>query len=97
MIRMTDAKLVAQELHTRYEPMRAVVLISRAMQKAVFAGRSDDVVFWALVYANYRGADLSDATAAQLAAFRDLILPEIDDRPDTRRAPAPPKRRMAKR
>ena len=37
---MQDARLVAQELQDRYEPLRAVVLVSRLMQKAMFAGRS---------------------------------------------------------
>lgn len=73
---MKDAKLVAQEVHARYEPIRAVVLISRSLQRAVFAGRSDDVVFWALVYAYYRGGELCEATQEQLAAFRLQILPD---------------------
>ena len=79
MIRMREARLVAEALHARYEPIRAVVLISRVLQKALFAGRSDEVVFWALVHAHYRGGDLSDSTAAQLAAFRDHILPDDDE------------------
>ena len=74
MISMADAKLVARELQARYEPIRAVVLVSRLMQKALFAGRSDEVVFWALVHAHYRGGDLSDLTQRQLAEFRGQIL-----------------------
>lgn len=76
VIRKADAKKVANELHSRYEPVRAVVLISRLLQKALFAGRSDEVVFWALVHAHFRGGDLSDRTNRQLAAFSDFILPD---------------------
>lgn len=78
LIRMREARLVAEALHARYQPIRAVVLMSRILQKALFAGRSDDVVFWALVHAHYRGGDLSDATAVQLAVFREYILPDTD-------------------
>lgn len=79
MISMTDAKLVARELHARYEPIRAVVLVSRLLQKALFAGRSDEVVFWALVHAHYRGGELSDAIEEQLAAFLAQIRPDAVD------------------
>ncbi len=47
MIRTADTKIVADELHARYDHLRAVTLIGRTMQKALFAGRSDEVVFWA--------------------------------------------------
>lgn len=76
MIRVMDARHVADELHGRYEPIRAVTLIARTLQKALFGGRSDDVVFWAIVYAHYRGGKLSGATEAELEAFRDFILPD---------------------
>ncbi len=76
MIRTADAKIVASELHYRYEPLRAVALIGRVVQKAIFAGRADEVVFWALVYAHYRGGELCDSTEKQLAAFRQYILPD---------------------
>lgn len=76
LIRMADAREVAQELHGRYEPIRAVTLIARTLQKALFGGRSDDVVFWAIVYAHYRGGNFSGATKAELAAFRNFILPD---------------------
>jgi hypothetical protein len=76
VIRKADTKKVANELHARYEPTRAVVLMSRLLQKALFAGRSDEVVFWALVHAHYRGGDLSDRTNRQLAAFSEYILPD---------------------
>lgn len=79
MIRMTDSKSVAEALHARYEPIRAVTLIGRTMLKALFAGRSSDVVFWALVHAHYRGDDLSDNTQEQLAVFRDFIIPDPTD------------------
>ena len=76
MIRKADTKKVANEMHARYEPARAVVLMSRLLQKALFAGRSDEVVFWALVHAHYRGGDLSDRTNRQLAAFSEYVLPD---------------------
>lgn len=77
MIRMTEARQVADELHGRYEPIRAVTLIARTLQKALFKGCSDDVVFWAIVYAHYRGGNLSTATEAELTAFREFILPDL--------------------
>ena len=80
MIRTADTKAIASELHSRYEPIRAVTLMARSLQKALFAGRADDVVFWALVFAHYRGGELSDSTERQLAEFRQYILP---DHPDT--------------
>lgn len=79
MIRMTDAKSVARALHDRYEPTRAVTLVGRTMMKGLFRGRADEVVFWALVYAHYRGGDLSDTTQQQLAEFQDYILPDPSD------------------
>lgn len=82
MINRLETKLVAQELHARYEPLRAVTLIGRTIQKALFAGRSDEVVFWALVHAHYRGGELCGATETELAAFRDSILPDLTD-PET--------------
>ncbi len=81
MIRIAEAKRVAEALHARYEPVRAVVLIARILEKALFAGRSDEVVFWALVYAHYRGDGLSGATEAELNEFRDFILPDPEDDP----------------
>lgn len=76
MIRTADTKMVASALHSRYEPARAVALIGRTLQKALFSGRSDEVVFWSLVFVHYRGGDLCDQTEEQLAAFRDHILPD---------------------
>ncbi|SCB50146.1 hypothetical protein [Rhizobium multihospitium] len=74
MIRTADTKIVASELHARYEPDRAVTLIGRTLQKALFAGRSDEVVFWALVHAHYRGGDLCASVEEQLNAFSHFIL-----------------------
>lgn len=76
MIRTADTKIVAHELHARYDHLRAVTLIGRTLQKALFAGRSDEVVFWALVHAHYRGGDLCDATEEQLRFFAPFILPD---------------------
>ncbi len=73
MIRTTDTKIIAEALH-RYDQVRAVTIIGRTLQKALFAGRSDEVVFWALVHAHYRGGELCAATEEQLHAFSDYIL-----------------------
>lgn len=74
MICRMETRLLADELHSRHEPIRAVTLIGRMMTKALFAGKSNDVVYWALVYAYYRGGELSEFTEEQLASFRDSIL-----------------------
>ena len=59
-----DTKSVADRLRERYEPLRAVTLIGRKMLPALFAGRSNDVAFWALVHAQFcqqvLPADLQD-------------------------------------
>ncbi|MGN6097934.1 MAG: hypothetical protein ACTHP8_17080 [Bosea sp. (in: a-proteobacteria)] len=74
MIRSADAKAVALELHARYEHGRAITLIGRVSQKALFSGRPDEVMFWALVFAHYCGGDLSPAVDNQLDAFEPFIL-----------------------
>ncbi len=74
MIRIADTKTLASELRSRYDPPRAVAIISRILQKALFAGLSDEVVFWALVHAHYRGGDLCAPVENQLAAFSKFIL-----------------------
>ena len=73
MIHTADTKIVADELHARYDHLRAVTLIGRTMQKALFAGRSDEVVFWALVHAHYFGGELCDSTEKQLNYFAPFI------------------------
>jgi hypothetical protein len=74
VIRTADTKIVAHELHARYDHLRAVTLIGRTMQKALFAGRSDEVVFWALVHAHYCGGELRDSTEEQLRFFAPFIV-----------------------
>lgn len=72
-IEQTDARIVAIEICTRYEPLRSVTLIGRCMLRALFEGRSDDVVFWALVHAHYRETRVNDRLEQQLetlAKFR---------------------------
>ena len=76
MIRTADTKIVAHELHARYAHLRAVTLIGRTMQKALFAGRSDEVVFWALVHAHYCGGELCESTEEQQSYFAAFILPD---------------------
>jgi hypothetical protein len=74
VIRTADAKIVAQELRVRYKPARAVTLMGREIQRAVFSGRSDDLVFWALVHAHYRGDDLCPTTEKHLSMFRRFFI-----------------------
>lgn len=64
---------VAEALHQRYDALRAVTLVGQQMMKALFAGRAEAVLFWALVHAHYRGGDLSDDTERELAVFSDFI------------------------
>lgn len=99
MFDLGNAASVARELNGRYDPLRAVTLTARLLQKAMFAGRSDEVVFWALVYAFYRGNGLSAFTREQLDSFRAELLTSVD-RPTTTSVPdAMPalKRRLARR
>lgn len=79
MIRTSDAKAVATALRERYDPLRAVTLIARLLQKALFTGRANEVVFWALVHAHYCGGSLSPLTEEQLAAFSQFILTDPAD------------------
>jgi len=74
VILTAETKMVAHELHARYDHLRAVTLIGRTLQKALFAGRSDEVVFWALVHAHYRGGDLCAPVEEQLNSFSDFII-----------------------
>ena len=74
MFDLVNIASVAREIEGRYTPLRAVTLTARLLQKAIFAGRSDEVVFWALVYAFYRGNGLNAFTAEQLESFRAELL-----------------------
>ena len=78
-ISRADAKVVAEELHARYDPVRAVVLIARLITKGVFAGRSDDVVFWALVHAHFRGGALTEWSEKQLAELPEAIFTDCEE------------------
>lgn len=77
MTRVVEAERVAQAMRTRYEPVRALTLISRLMLKGVFAGCSDEVVFWALVHAHYRGTDLSAPIQSALEALGPELLERL--------------------
>jgi hypothetical protein len=68
-IEQADARFVATEIRRRYEPLRSVTLIGRCMLRALFDGRSDDVVFWALVHAHYRETPVNDRLEQQLEAL----------------------------
>ena len=74
MIHAAEAKAVAHELHVRYRHERAVTLIGRLLQKALFGGRTDEVIFWALVFAHYCGDGLSASMDKQLDEFAPYIL-----------------------
>jgi hypothetical protein len=54
---LVTAKQVADALHDRYDPIRAVTLIGRSISKALFAGQPDEVIFWAVVHVRYCGHD----------------------------------------
>jgi hypothetical protein len=73
---MANTKVVAHELHARFEPLRAVTIMGRLLQKALFGGRADEVVFWALVFAQYNGGSLSPSGEEELAAFSEHIFPD---------------------
>ena len=81
MIRTADARALALALHDRYDHARAITLIARLSQKALFGGRADEVVFWALVFAHYCGGDLSSSTVGELDAFAPFILRDPDTPP----------------
>lgn len=68
-IERADVQVVAAAIAKRYEPLRAVTLIGRCMLRALFDGRSDDVVFWALVHAHYREKPVNDRLERQLEAL----------------------------
>ena len=76
MTKVSEAERVPQAMRTRYEPVRALTLISRLMLKGVFAGRSGEVVFWALVHARYRGTGPSEPMQSAL----DALGPELLER-----------------
>lgn len=82
MFDLGNAASVARELKGRYDPLRAVTLTARLLQKAMFAGRSDEVVFWALVYAFYRGNGLNALTSEQLESFRAELLTSVEQQSD---------------
>ena len=97
MFDLVNVASVARELEGRYTPLRAVTLTARLLQKAIFAGRSDEVIFWALVYAFYRGNGLNAFTPDQLESFRAELLggleqpagaPLRDTMPDVKRRSA---------
>ena len=79
VIRIYDAKRIAEALHERYKPIRAVTLIGSNLEKNLFTGRSDEVILWACVFAHYRGGNLSANSKSELAKFRKFILPDIDE------------------
>ncbi|WID99747.1 hypothetical protein QO058_30610 (plasmid) [Bosea vestrisii] len=67
---------MAAKLHERYdEPWKAITTIGQCMTKALFAGKVDTVIFWALVHAYYRAALFSD-TKLTMARFSEIVLPD---------------------
>lgn len=77
MSRVPEAERVAQVMRARYEPVRALTLISRLMLKGVFAGRADEVLFWALVHAHYRGSGPSEPIQSALEALGSEVLDRL--------------------
>lgn len=77
MVCDASAKAMAAKLHERYdEPLQAITTIGQCMTKALFAGKSDVVLFWALVHAHYRVADLYGDTESPTAQLSEIVLPD---------------------
>lgn len=73
MIRSRDVDAVVCALRRRYAPLRAVALMARSIERALYAGRASDVVFWALVFARYRGGPLDDFAESRVLSFRRTL------------------------
>ncbi len=74
-----SAKAMAVKLHERYdEPLQAITTIGQCMTKALFAGNSDVVLFWALVHAHYRVAALYGDTESPIAQLSEIVLPNAN-------------------
>ncbi|HEX7914088.1 MAG TPA: hypothetical protein VF534_39275 [Paraburkholderia sp.] len=68
---------MAAKLHERYdEPLQAITLIGQCMTKALFAGNSAVVLFWAFVHAHYRGAAFDGDAASPIAQLSGIVIPD---------------------
>jgi hypothetical protein len=79
MIRMTRARTVVQELHSRSDPAHPVPSIDGTLLQALFAARSDEVLFWALICAHHRGGDLGGAKEEQHSGLSLFVLRDPSD------------------
>jgi hypothetical protein len=72
-----SAKAMAAKLHGRYDDsLQAITTIGQCMTKALFAGKSDIVLFWALVHAHYLAAALSGDPVSAIAQLSEIVLPD---------------------
>lgn len=72
-----SAKEMAAKLHERYsDQLQAITTIGQCMTKALFAGKSDVVLFWALTHAYYLAAALSSDPVSAIAQLSDIVLPD---------------------
>ncbi|PZN94139.1 MAG: hypothetical protein DCF30_20800 [Hyphomicrobiales bacterium] len=66
---------MAAQLHERYDSsLQAITTIGQCMTKALFAGKSDSVLFWAMVHAHYRALLPSEAKS-HIARLSEIVLP----------------------
>ncbi len=72
-----SAKAMAAKLHARYDhPLQAITTIGQCMTKALFAGKSDVVLFWATVHSHYRANLLQRDTELPIAEISKIVLPD---------------------
>ena len=72
-----SAKAMAAKLRQRYdEPLQAITIIGQCMTKALFAGNSAAVLFWALVHAHYRVAALYGDSESPIAQLSEIVIPD---------------------
>ncbi|WP_342364075.1 hypothetical protein [Terrarubrum flagellatum] len=64
--------ITASELRRRYDMLRATTLIGQKMEKALFQGRAQDVLFWALVFSKFADEKLCDELRAAVLEALDL-------------------------
>ncbi len=72
-----SAKAMAAKLHARYDhPLQAITTIGQCMTKALFAGNSEVVLFWAMVHSHYRAAPRHGDTEPPITPLSQIVLPD---------------------
>ncbi|MCP4740533.1 MAG: hypothetical protein GY873_40755 [Bosea sp.] len=59
--------------------IRAITIIGQCMTKALFAGNSESVAYWALVHAYYRKTSLPQETRISLERLAAMIAIDPDE------------------